>query len=230
MPKQKDLKRRVRERMRKTGESYTAARARVLQKRRSAPVPRPAPGPAVAGGLAEVAGMSAAAVARKTGRSWAQWVAELDRAGAAAKPHREIARFLHEAQGLPDWWAQMVTVGYERIRGLRVKGQRRDGGYDVNKSKVFLVPRLTLWTALVRCKPWLGDVGVRMSKATKPKSMCWRWTDGTPIDVSLSPRGPAKCQVQLQHRSVATRVEAERLRAFWTERLALLAAQLADGR
>jgi hypothetical protein len=116
----------------------------------------------------------------------------------------------------------MVTVGYERIRGLRAKGQRRDGGYDVNKSKTYPVPLATLWTGLVRCRPWLGDAGVRMSKATKPKSMRWRWTDGTPIEVVLWPKGPSKSQVQLQHRNVATRAEAERLRTFWTERLAKL--------
>src|SRR5688572_32670369 len=186
MPKQKDLKRRVRERMRKTGESYTAARARVLEKRRPAPAPRAGPRP-VATDLAETAGMSDAAVTKKTGRAWAEWAAELDRLGAAKMPHREIAALLHETLGVPGWWAQMVTVGYERIRGLRDKGQRRGGGYDVSKSKTFPVSIPTLWTALVRCRPWLGDVGVRMSKATKPKSMRWRWTDGTPIEVYLVP-------------------------------------------
>ena len=37
MPRNKDLKRLVRARMRKTGEDYTAARARILEK--SAPAP-----------------------------------------------------------------------------------------------------------------------------------------------------------------------------------------------
>ena len=37
MPKQKDLKRLVRERMAKTGESYTAARAQLITKRNPSP-------------------------------------------------------------------------------------------------------------------------------------------------------------------------------------------------
>jgi hypothetical protein len=227
MPKQKDLKRHVRERMRKTGESYTTARAHVLAKRptRAASL---ATGPAPAlGDMAEKAGMSDAAVAKKTGRTWAQWVSVLDSFGAQRLAHREIARHLHEVEGLPAWWTQTVTVGYERIRGLREKGQRRGGGFDVNKSKTYPVPLATLWTAAVRCKPWLGEVGVRMSKATKPKSMRWRWSDGTPIDVNFWPRGEAKSQLQLQHKSVATREEAARLRAFWSERLAKLGEVLA---
>ena len=231
MPIQKDLKRRVRERVRKTGESYTAARARLLQRKlekKPAPGPRPAPA-APSADLAQLAGMSDAAVRAKTGRDWAGWVAELDRAGAAALPHREIAQLLHAQHGVPGWWSQTVTVGYERIRGLREKGQRRGGGYEVSKSKTYPVAVGEVWLAFCRCKPWLGDAGVRMSKATRHKSMRWKWPDGTPIEVYFWPKGPAKCQVQLQHRKLPSRAEAERLRTFWAERLARV-GELLTGR
>ena len=56
MPKKKDLKRQVRDRMTRTGESYTAARAQVV---RSAKDDRD---------YAEIAGMSDDAVEKKTGR------------------------------------------------------------------------------------------------------------------------------------------------------------------
>lgn len=224
MPTQKDLKRQVRARMKKTGESYTAARARLLEKKtaRRPAVAVTAPSGPLPDDPAARAGMSDAAVAEKTGRTWKQWVAELDRFGAAARPHAEIARHLHAEHGLPSWWAQTVTVGYERIRGLRDKGQRRDGGYDVHKSKVYPVPLAELWTAFVRCKPWIGDAKLRMSKATKHKSMRMRWSDGAPIEVNFYAKGPAKTQVQLQHGGLATREEAARMRTFWTERLAAL--------
>jgi hypothetical protein len=51
MPKQKDLKRLVRSRMKKTGEAYTAARLQVLKKSESAP-----------SNYADVAGMSDASI------------------------------------------------------------------------------------------------------------------------------------------------------------------------
>ena len=44
-------------------------------------------------------------------------------------PHKEIARYVREKFAVSGWWAQTITVGYERIRGLREKGQRRSGGY-----------------------------------------------------------------------------------------------------
>jgi len=231
MPTQKDLKRRVRERMRKTGESYTSAREQLLRRRAAAPPPaRPRPSDGTPGpDLAARAGMSDGAVAASTGRSWKQWVTLLDRFGAAQRPHAEIARHLRETHELPSWWAQMVTVGYERIRGLRERGQRRDGRFDVSKSKVYPVPLPELWTAFVRCKPWLDDTPLRMSQATRLKSMRLRWTDGTPIEVSFFSKGPAKSQVQLQHRGRATREDAARLRAFWSERLAALGKVLARG-
>ena len=46
--------------------------------------------------------------------------------GAAKWPHKEIASFLHD-QDCGDWWSQMVAVGYEQARGLRVKHQTADG-------------------------------------------------------------------------------------------------------
>jgi hypothetical protein len=113
MPKQKDLKRIVRSRMQKTGESYTAARLQLIRKKEP--------------NLAERAGMSDASVKKQTGRTWAEWVKVLDGVQAAEKPHREITQYV-SSLGTPDWWTQMVTVGYERIRGLRDKGQRRGGG------------------------------------------------------------------------------------------------------
>jgi uncharacterized protein DUF4287 len=225
MPKQKDLKRLVRERMRKTGEAYTAARARVLEKKPEARKPPASPpGP----DLAALGGMSDDSVAKKTGRTWKEWVAVLDRAGAAAKPHPDIVALLHSGHGLPGWWAQMVTVGYERIKGLRERGQRRDGTFDVAKSKVYPVPLAELWTAFVRCDRWLGEAKLRMSKATKHKSMRMRWMDGSPVEANFYSKSPTKSQVQLQHGKIATRAEAVRLRVFWGERLAELGKVIAE--
>jgi len=222
MPKQKDLKRLVRARMRKTGESYTGARARLLEK-------RPAPEEAAGEDLAALAGMSDAKVAEKTGRTWKQWAGVLDRAGAAKKKHAEIARILHEEHGVPGWWSQTVTVGYERIRGLRERGQGRDGSFEVGKSKVYPVPLAKLWTAFSRCDLWLEGKKMRMKGASKHKSMRLTWSeDDTPVDALFLPKGPSKSQVHIQHRKLRSRADAERMRAFWGECLARIGALLAE--
>src|SRR5437868_148338 len=109
MPTGKDLKRLVRARMKKTGESYTAARAQVLTKK-----------PATPKNYEKLAGMSDASVKKATGCTWNAWVKALDKMGAKEKPHRDIAAMV-ASFGTPNWWTQTVTVGYERIRGLRAK-------------------------------------------------------------------------------------------------------------
>jgi hypothetical protein len=222
MPMQKDLKRLVRARMTKTGESYTTARMRLLEKR---PAPRertPAASSPPAMDLGTVAGIGDDSVLRKTGRDWKRWVAELDRAGGATRPHRELARLLREEYALPSWWAQMVTVGYERIRGLRERGQKRDGTFAVNKSKVFPVPLPELWLGFVRCDRWLDGAKLRMSTATRHKVMRMRWTDGTPVEALFSAKGERKSQVAITHSLLASRAEAARLRTFWSGCLARL--------
>src|SRR4051812_37224108 len=130
MTVQKDFKRLVRARMRKTGESYTAARAKMIN---SAPAP-------TGTGLAKIAGMSDAKVAAATGCTWEKWVTVLDRRKAYELSHRDIAKLIAEKYKTPSWWTQMVTVGYERIKGLRVRGQQRSGSFQISKSKTLAVP------------------------------------------------------------------------------------------
>src|SRR4030095_2782547 len=77
MPRNKDLKRLVRARMGKTGESYTAARVRILAKSKTAaPID-----------YSELPSMKDGPLEKKTGRTWEQWVRMLDRDGAAKMAH-----------------------------------------------------------------------------------------------------------------------------------------------
>jgi len=221
MPKQKDLKRLVRARMEKTGESYAAARLQLLEKK------RPSPSDA---DHAALAGVSDETVREKTGRTWREWVRVLDAIDAASKPHREIAAHVHEAHGIPGWWAQTVTVGYERIRGLRDVGQRRGGGYELTKSKTLPVPLARLYRAFsspAARRRWLPGDRVTVKKATPGKSMRLLWEDGTPVEVYFTAKGDLKSQVALQHRALATKEDAAGMKAFWAERLASLAEAVA---
>ncbi|HSL70724.1 MAG TPA: hypothetical protein VK864_10815, partial [Longimicrobiales bacterium] len=119
MPRDKDLKRIVRKRMKKTGEAYTTARRQVLgESPRTKPSASATPAE-VSPHYAAIAGKSDAAVKAKTNRDWAEWVHALDGLGADQLTHSEIARTVHEKFDVPSWWTQTVTVGYERIKGLR---------------------------------------------------------------------------------------------------------------
>jgi hypothetical protein len=206
MPKQKDLKRLVRARMKKTGESYTAARLQILKKNEPER------------GFAAVAGMSDASVSRQTGRTWAEWVRVLDAARAAEMPHREIAQYV-SSLGVRDWWTQMVTVGYERIRGLRERGQRRGGGYEAGKSRTFNVPVARLFAAFVSaklCSRWLPK-GVTLRSMTANKRVRLGWTDGTQAVVGFTSKGAAKSIAAVQHEKLPNRPAADAMKKTWGE-------------
>jgi hypothetical protein len=222
MTKRKDLKRLVRYRMQKTGESYTAARSQLIRRKTARTVLRVAASPST--DYAELAGMSDAAVRAKTGRTWQQWVELLDRMQAQAMKHRDVARHLLDVHEVPDWWSQMVTVGYERIRGLRAIGQRRDGAWEANKSKTYRVPIARLFRAFEdprTRKRWLPGVACKVRTSTKEKSMRFTWPDGTALQVYFVAKG-GKSQVALQHTKLASADDAGKMKAFRADRLAAL--------
>ena len=226
MPTKKDFKRLVRGRMQKTGESYTTARVHLLAKKQPAPA-RPAP---TRTDYATLAGMSDAAVKAKTGCNWERWVKALDYAGAHAWPHREIAQYVHDKFKVADWWSQTVTVGYERIKGLRAIGQRRDGGFETNKSKTFGVPLGRLYRAWIDGKTrarWLPGIALSVRTATRNKSMRITWPDQTSVQLGFIGKGARKSQVAVQHGKLADRAAATKMKAFWEERLQALGEVLA---
>jgi uncharacterized protein YndB with AHSA1/START domain len=230
MPVDKDFKRLVRGRMRKTGESYTAARAILLQKPApsTAAPPRRAQGPSP--DYARLAGMSDDAIKAKTGCTWARWVAALDYAKADSWSHREIAQYVHDKFKVPDWWTQTVTVGYERIKGLREIGQRRNGSFEATRSKTIPVAVGRLYRAFsderIRRK-WLPDAKLTVRKATPEKYVRITWEDGTSVEVVLTPKGDAKAVAAVSHVKLASRDDVAARKQYWGERLDALAALLA---
>ena len=232
MTRNKDLKRLVRSRMKKTGEAYTTARAQITKKtatRKRAAAPSASVAKPDPKDYAALAGTSDAVIKQKTGCNWARWVTALDYHGAAAMSHGDIAKLVSEKYKVPGWWTQTVTVGYERIRGLRERGQRRDGTYEASKSRTFNVPVSTLFNAWkdanVR-KRWLDETGVKVRTATEPKSMRLGWSDGTIIAVGFYPKGKTKSSVAVQHTKLPDRETAERLKKYWTERFDALSETL----
>ncbi len=237
MPRDKDLKRLVRARMTKTGEAYTTARAQITKKSRAktrtAAVPAHASQPIVAAEPADyatLAGMRDDLIKEKTGCTWERWVYALDRHGAEQMSHRDIAALVHTKYKIDGWWAQSVTVGYERIKGLRARGQRRDGTYEAAKSRTFNVPVTTLYDAWADARirrRWLNGASVKARTATAPKSMRLGWEDGSIVAVWFTAKGPSKSAVALAHTKLPDRETADRLKQYWSERLATLGEVLA---
>lgn len=239
MTTQKDFKRLVRGRMQKTGESYTAARATLQTQSAKGKgqrtetnghggLPAIAPPPPTTD-LAKIAGMSDATIKEKTGCTWDRWVWALDEAGAYNWPHGEIATYVHEKFNVPGWWTQTVAVGYERIKGLRARGQRRSGSWEASKSKTFDVSVGTLFKAFKEPKrrnAWLPDRKLAIRTAVPNKSMRITWDDGTSLELYFMSKGRTKSSVAVQHTKLSSQEAAVRSKAFWAEHLDLLAERL----
>lgn len=176
---------------------------------------------------AALAGHSDETVRDRTGKTWPEWVRELDQAGAMDMSHAEIARQVDDRIGKA-WWAQTVAVGYERIRGLREVGQTRDGGFTANKNKTIRATVDAVFGAFaddaVRNR-WL-DIEPHVRGATPGKSVRMDWPDGTDVVVWLEEKGPGKCTVSLQHGKLKSSDAIGSAKAYWDERLGELEALL----
>ncbi len=124
MTQQESFKRRIRERMGKTGERFAAARRALVQP------------PAKAGRVwISQPEVNDESIRKGTGRGWDEWCDLIDAWPGNRDGHTAIAKFVHEELGLGGWWGQGVAVGYERITGLRLPHQMADGTFTASKSR-----------------------------------------------------------------------------------------------
>jgi hypothetical protein len=198
MTRQKSFKRLVRARMEKTGESYTAARAMLLA------------GQEPDSWLAT----SDERIRERTGRGWEEWFDRIDTWGELT--HREIARRIAAELNIDPlaWNAQAITMSYERTRGGRQAGQREDG-FAVTATKTLPVPVEQLFDAFLA----QGELSERTSN--RPKSARFDWGESR-VNAVFVAKGEASSTVSVEHRRLADPDEAERMKAFWRERLTQL--------
>jgi hypothetical protein len=169
--------------------------------------------------------MSDEAVKAKTGKTWVQWFAILDKAGAVDLNHQAIVAFLHKKYEVGPWWEQMVTVTYELGRGHR-KPHQKPEGYEIAVSKTLSVPISVLYDAWIDAQKrslWLKDSSFAIRKATRNKSLRFTWVDGkTQVVIGFYAKGPHKGQVAAQHSKLANAKAAASMKTFWARQLANL--------
>jgi uncharacterized protein YndB with AHSA1/START domain len=180
-------------------------------------------------GELRLGGVSDAAVLKSTGKSWAQWLKQLDAAGAKKLTHPEIAAYLKKKCGLSGWWSQMVTVGYEQARGRREPYQRTSG-YAANVSRTISAPLSALydaWEDEKSRRAWLGKENFTIRKATPRKSLRITWSDrATNLEVNFLAKGAKKSQVAVEHSKLENLKAVEQSKSYWSQALGRLKNQL----
>jgi hypothetical protein len=254
MTKARKLKRAIRARAAKTGERYTAARRQILAARTrragtTAPAAEAAPPPAPSGATRARAPRSVTsdrAVRAKTGHGFDHWFAVLDAFGAAGRGHTASARYLSEEHGVPGWHCQMITVEYERARGLRATNQTCAGDFQVSVSRT--VPgtveqvKRALSDARARraflraADPALARAlqaaftgakarGVTQNKAGYAR-LRYPW-DGGVVELHIYAKPGGKVSLTAQNSKLSSPDEVERRRQLWRAALAHLDVLLA---
>ncbi len=172
--------------------------------------------------------MSDEAVKAKTGKTWDQWFAILDKAGAKELDHKGIVAIVSK-HGVGPWWQQMVTVGYEQGRGLREKHQT-PAGYHISCSRTVAasVPKVfAAWNNSSLRRRWLDDYNCTIRKATPNKSLRITWVDClTGLQINFYHKGDSKCQVVVDHRKLSDAKAAKRMKEYWAKNLARLQEML----
>ena len=176
--------------------------------------------------MSKTAGISSDAVKKATGRTWQEWCNRLDKDGCQTMTHKEIVAVLGEKHGVGPWWQQMVTVGYEQARGLRVKHETT-AGFSVSRSKTLPAPiaeAFAAWGDERKRAKWLKDPNFTIRKATLDRSLRITWIDGqTSVEVMFYVKSKDKCQVTVQHSKLKNNKEAAKLKAYWGKQLDALA-------
>jgi hypothetical protein len=222
MTTQKLLKNRVRERMSKTGESYTAARRNVVLGRERLETARTRLASAKEQASDEK-------LAEATGQDWQAWLTVLDTWGARNRTHREIVAYLRAEHGVPPWWTQTVTNGYERARGIRAKHQQSTG-FTIYASKTVSVPLDALFGAFLDERTpaqWLTDGSMSLRTSQPGKLARFDWGDGSSrLLVTFEQKGPAKATVHVAHERLPDADAGEAAKVAWKQRLVALKSLL----
>jgi hypothetical protein len=252
MTRARALKRLIRARAAKTGERYTTARRHVLKAIRGGraetahPESPTSPTASRAVGERSSKGSVSDATSRaKTGHGLDHWFEVLDRFGGVEKGHTASARHLYDAHGVDGWYAQGITVAFERARGVRAVNQRRDGGYEVSVSKVLPVSAadtVKAFTDTRRRRRWAEGVDqdlVRtLSAAIKGSSskgfvlkpngqahLRYRWDD-TVVEVYIQPKTVEKSSIVAVNKKLSRQALVDERRAKWRRALNALATSL----
>lgn len=182
-----------------------------------------------------------------TGHPLAHWFARIESSGFASK-RREAIQVLYDdlGRGKDTWWATTLWVEYERARGI-VKKDGRPEGYNICCTKGFkaapaeLFPHfateaaLSAWVsqwsgaiedgAPFRCGACSGVVGrIRPDKDIR---LTWESPGYGPseVEVQFNVMG-GKTTINIFHKRLATRDEADGLRRAWGEALDRLKARI----
>lgn len=171
--------------------------------------------------------MSSERVREQTGRGWPEWIDFLDAKSASKLDHKAIVAIVFEELQKP-WWSQMVTVGYEQAKGLRLRNQSV-GGFQVSVSKTFSAPLAQVFGAWNKSlDAWYAGPAFEITTNNQNKNIRAKLEDDSNFEVRFLSTSSGKTQLTVDHGKLPTATAAEAARRTWREQLEALAKWLAS--
>jgi hypothetical protein len=209
MTKQESFKGRIRARMAKTGERYAAARRALIS--------------AVPSSVSRVwvspPETSDEAIRAGTGRGWDEWCDLIEAWPGRADGHASMAQFVEETYAISGWWAQSVTVGFERITGLRLPHQMADGTFTASKSRTIDLDVDRLRNLLLSDEARLDlfhGVATELRSRSNAKSL--RIAIGPGIALfSFDPAKDGRTKLTIAHEKLPTYEAVEEWKFYWSD-------------
>lgn len=214
MTRNETFKRRVRARMAKTGEKYGAARRVLLEQA----------APRDARAWVSQPQHSEALVKENTGRGWDEWRDLIEAWPDHTQGHTAVAAWVQREHGVDGWWAQAVTVGWERISGRRLPGQMADGTFTANVSATIATDTTVLREMLLDDAARV-DLFPAFETTLRSRPMSKNVRLGMPEGVaviSTEPKEDGRVTITVQHAKLPSPEAVQHWKEFWAEWLVAL--------
>jgi uncharacterized protein YndB with AHSA1/START domain len=184
--------------------------------------------------------MNKEAIKKGTGKAPDEWFGWIEKAGLKDRPHKEIADYVYDKGGVSYWWAQEITVEFEKHIGRRIVGQTEDGLFQIGVSKTIAAPAPEVWEwlqsaealALITDSAESGagaletldcSGGKVIAKTTTFKAgshvrLRWRkndWPSYSILQIRVTPKGDGKTVLAFHQEKLPSESARARMREYW---------------
>ncbi len=165
-------------------------------------------------------------VKKATGKGWNDWFAILKQEEADQLIHKDIARLLTDKYKIDGWWAQSITVEFERYLGRRQVGQVKSGTFQTAVSKTMpgnLDQVFDLWLEAVKGAEEFNSIPLA-GKPAISKTEKWRYwrvnlKDGSKITITVGFKSEDKSVLTFSNEKLKDQDAIESWKAFWKDYL-----------
>jgi uncharacterized protein YdhG (YjbR/CyaY superfamily) len=170
------------------------------------------------------------AVEKATGKGWNEWFTILKQKTDESFSHKEIAKLLMDQYQVDGWWAQSITVEYERHLGKRQIGQVEDGTFQTAVSKTLpgdLDQVFSLWLNTARDVKEFNSIPLA-GEPSISKTEKWRYwrvdlADGSRVTITVGKKTDEKSILTFSNEKLKNQDAIEHWKAYWKDNIKRIA-------